>query len=51
MHHDRKCTLNELKQAKSCEEKSVIFMRSDKNNFILVSYIDKKKSGKKILSF
>ena len=46
MRHDRKGIPKELKEVKSREEKSVIFIQNDKNN-MLVSYFDKKKSGKK----
>ena len=47
MRHDRKGIPKELKEVKSREEKSVIFMQNDKNNIGLVSYFDRKKSGEK----
>ena len=42
MRHDRKGIPKELKEIKSHEEKSAIFMQNDKNNLMLVSYIDKR---------
>ena len=47
MRLDRKGIPKELKEVKSREEKSVIFMQNDKNNISLVSYFDRKKSGEK----
>ena len=50
MRHNRKGIPKQLKEVKSREEKSVVFMQNYKNNIMLVSYIGKKKSGKKMLS-
>ena len=40
-------TKRTVKEVTSRKEQSVIFMQNDKNNIMLVSYIYKKKSGKK----
>ena len=50
MHYAKKGIPKELKEVKCREEKSAVFMQNYKNNVMLVSYIDKKKSGKKMLS-
>ena len=45
MHYAKKGIPKELKEVKCREEKSAVFMQNYKNNDMLVSYIDKKKSG------
>ena len=49
VRQNRKGIPEEQREVKSREETSAIFMQNDKNNIFLVSYIDKKKSGKKIV--
>ena len=47
LRHDRKGIPKELKSVNSREEKSVLYVYHEVKNVMLVSYIDKKKSGKK----
>ena len=47
MHHDRKGIPKEVKAIGNREEKSVLYVYHREKNIMLVSYIDKKKSGKK----
>ena len=47
MRHDRKDIPKEMKSLKDREEKSTIFAHPSEKNIMMVSYIDKKKSGKK----
>ena len=47
MRHDRKGIPKELKAVNEREEKSVLYVHHEEKNVMLVSYIDKKKSGKK----
>ena len=47
MHHDRKGIPKEVKVIGNREEKSVLYVYHREKNIMLVSYIDKKKSGKK----
>ena len=47
MKHDRKDIPNELKPVADREERPVIYVYNTKEKIMLVSYIDKKKSGKK----
>ena len=49
VRQNRKGIPEEQREVKSREDTSAIFMQNDKNNIFLVSYIDKKKSGKKIV--
>ena len=49
VRQNRKGIPEEHREVKSGEETSAIFMQNDKNNIFWVSYIDKKKSGKKIV--
>ena len=48
MRHDRKGIPKELKSVND-REKSVLYVYHEEKNVMLVSYIDKKKSGKKIV--
>ena len=47
MRHDRKGIPKELKVMKNRDERSVLYVHHGEKNIMLVSYIDKKKSGKK----
>ena len=47
MRHDRKGIPKESKSVNDREEKSVLYVYHEEKNVMLVSYIDKKKSGKK----
>ena len=47
MHHDRKVIPNEVKALNDWEEMSVLHVYHEEKKIMLVSYIDKKKSGKK----
>ena len=47
MRHDRKGIPKEMKDLNGREEKSTISAHHSEKNMMLVSYIDKKKSGKK----
>ena len=47
MLQDRKDIPKEMKSLKDREEKSTIFAHHSKKNIMMVSYIDKKKLGKK----
>ena len=47
MRHDRKGIPKELKFVNDREENSVLYVYHEDKNVVLVSYIDKKKSGKK----
>ena len=47
MRHDRKRIPKELKSVNVLEEKSVLYVYQEEKNVMLVSYIDKKKSGNK----
>ena len=49
MRHDRKGIPKELKMLDGGEEKSEIYVYSEDASIMLVSYVDKKKSGKKIV--
>ena len=47
MRHDRKGIPKELKSVNNREEKSALYVCHEEKNVMLVSYINKKKSGKK----
>ena len=47
MRHDRKEIPKELKSVNDREEKSVLYVYHEEKNVMVVSYIEKKKSGKK----
>ena len=47
MRHDRKGIPKELKMLDGREEKSAMYVYSEDDLIMLVSYVDKKKSGKK----
>ena len=47
MRNDRKGIPKELKVMKNRDERSVLYVHHGEKNIMLVSYIDKKKSGKK----
>ena len=47
MRNDRKGIPKELKVMKNRDERSVLYVHHGERNIMLVSYIDKKKSGKK----
>ena len=47
MHLDRKGILKEIKSVEGCEEKSMIYAYQSNGDGLLVSYIDKKRAGKK----
>ena len=47
MQHDRKSIPKEVKSLKDREEKSTIFAHHSEKNIMMLSCIDKKKSGKK----
>ena len=47
MRHDRKEILKEVKVLNDREEMSVLHVYHEEKKIMLVSYIDKKKSGKK----
>ena len=47
MRHDQKRIEKELKVMKNRDERSVLYVHHQEKNIMLVSYINKKKSGKK----
>ena len=47
MRHDQKRIKKELKVMKNRDERSVLYVHHQEKNIMLVSYINKKKSGKK----
>ena len=47
MRHDRKGIPKELEVMKNRDERSVLYVHHGEKNIMLVSYVDKKKSGKK----
>ena len=49
MNHDRKGITNELKPVADRVKRSVMHVYNTKGKIMLVSYIDKKKNGKKNL--